>query len=66
MKLGDAAHKVLRPIAEHVIDPLLGTNLKNCVKCNEDRRTWLNDLGDSIYDELFEPKKKKPKTEETK
>ena len=65
MKLGDTFHSVLHPIAEHVVDPMLGTNLANCSKC-DDRRMWLNDLGDSIYDELFEPKKRKPKTKEAK
>lgn len=57
MKLGDAVHSVLHPIAENIVDPVLGTDLHNCGGCGK-RREWLNNLGDAIYDELFEPRTK--------
>jgi hypothetical protein len=59
MKLGDAFHTVAQPVAKG-LDKVLGTNIQNCQGCNQ-RREQLNNFGDAVYDELFQPRKKKIK-----
>jgi hypothetical protein len=65
MKLGDAFASVATPIARTLnfgcIDPLTQELYpdSNCEK----RRQWLNDFGDAIYDELYQPKNMKGQTQ---
>jgi hypothetical protein len=53
MKLGDLTHSILHPLAERIIDPMLGTKLGNCGGCAE-RRKQLNELGDDVLDYFAE------------
>jgi hypothetical protein len=61
-KFGDMAHAVFHPIAVGS-DAVLGTNLQNCQSCIGEggRQDRWNQFGETVYDELFQPKKRKEK-----
>ena len=61
MKLGDTIALAATPIARALELPCIDPEtqqLRPESRCNK-QRLWLNDFGDSLYDELFQPKKRK-------
>ena len=49
--LGDIVHAVAHPVAKHIIDPLLGTDLANCEGCGQRRDRW-NDWTEAVFANL--------------